>query len=108
MVTMRQSFRFRERFDVIWSVPDQKIEGKGVIYDISRAGMLFVTDSLFKPEHKLSMCFKCAKVPSFPPKGELAWFIRTGKAKASINAGCVFQMMLPIASHGSIGWIIIF
>ena len=90
MIKSPRSFRLRKQIDVIWSVPSQKIEGEGLIFNISRTGMLFVTDKLFDPSEKLTMCFKAAQVPSFPSKGELVWFRKVGKGGAQHQCGIRF------------------
>ena len=76
MIDHRQSFRLRKQLDVTWSIPDQKTGGEGRIFNISLEGMLFTTDKLFVPEHKLVICFRVAEIPSFPSQGHLTWFSR--------------------------------
>ncbi len=90
MINNRQSFRLRKQFDLIWSIPDQKIKGEAIIFNISLTGMLFVTDRLFKPEHGLTMYFSLEKAPSFPPKGKLVWFKKAGKGEAQYQCGVRF------------------
>jgi hypothetical protein len=90
MADIRRNFRLRKQFDVTWSVPSQKIEGEGLISNISVSGMLFVTDKLFEPQHGLVMSFSIAQVPSFPPKGKLAWFRKVGRGEAQYQCGVQF------------------
>ncbi|MBF0571860.1 MAG: PilZ domain-containing protein [Candidatus Omnitrophica bacterium] len=107
MINNRQSFRLRKQFYVTWSVPVKKIEGEGIIFNISRSGMLFVTDKLFEPDQGLDMFFRIEQVPSFPSKGKLVWFRKAGR-KSSINAECNFHTRMSIDRHGYNGWKIIF
>jgi hypothetical protein len=74
MINSRQSFRLRKQFSVSWSLPDQKVKGEGMIFNISLRGMLFVTDKLFKPDHGMIIWFRVLDVPYFPARGELVWF----------------------------------
>jgi hypothetical protein len=90
MINNRQSFRLRKQFDITWSVPEQKIQGQGIISNISLSGMLFVTDRLFESEHGLMMCFSVAQAPAFPPKGKLVWFRKVGKKNAQYQCGVQF------------------
>jgi hypothetical protein len=81
MINIRDSFRLRKQMDIIWSVPEQQIEGQGNILNISVSGMCFETDKLFLPEHGMSMCFSAAQIPPLPPKGKLLWFKKAGKQR---------------------------
>lgn len=90
MINDRQSFRLRKQFECRWSVPDQKIEGEGIIFNISRSGMLFVTDRLFEPEHELIMSFNVKQSPPFPPKGKLVWFRKVGEDDGHYQCGVKF------------------
>ena len=90
MINNRQSYRLRKQFDITWSVPQQVMEGEGIVFNISRSGMLFVTDKLFKPAHGLGMNFRAAQTPSFPLKGKLVWFRRVGKGEAQYQCGVQF------------------
>ena len=90
MIDNRQSFRLRKQFDIVWSVPDQKIKGEGIIFNISLSGMLFVTDRLFEPKLVLNMRFTSAQAPSFPPQGRLAWFRKIGKENLRYQCGVRF------------------
>jgi hypothetical protein len=78
MFDKRQNFRLRQQLEFKWSVPDQNIEGRGLIFDVSARGVLFETDKLFKPEHGLVMTFKVNAVPAFPAQGRLQWFKKIG------------------------------
>ena len=90
MINNRQSFRLRQQFDISWFIPEQKIEGEGIIFNISLSGMLFVTDKLFKPEHGLTLFFTAAHAPAFPPKGTLVWFKRVGRGESQYQCGVRF------------------
>ncbi len=91
MIDHRQSFRLRKQLDVTWSIPDQKTGGEGRIFNISLEGMLFTTDKLFVPEHKLVICFRVAEIPSFPSQGHLTWFSRQrGEEEACYRCGVRF------------------
>jgi hypothetical protein len=74
MINRRQHFRLHTQFDITWSVPDQKSEGDGIIFNISLQGMLFATDRHFEFEREQEMCFKAEQTPFFPSKGKLVWF----------------------------------
>jgi len=87
----RKSFRIRKQFDVAWSVPEQGLEGEGLILNISLTGMLFVTDRLFDPKHGLSMGFSVEQVSSFPLKGDLVWFRRVGEGGTHYQCGVKFS-----------------
>jgi len=91
MLSDRQSFRMRQQFDIFWSIPGQKIEGQGRIYNISLSGMLFVTDRLFDPAHALEMCFSVPEIPSFPSKGKLVWFRKVGQGRSQYQGGVKFS-----------------
>ena len=72
--------------DLVYARP-KKQEGKARIFNISLEGMLFTTDKLFVPEHKLVICFRVAEIPSFPSQGHLTWFSRQrGERKRAIDA----------------------
>ncbi len=90
MINDRQSFRLRKQLEFTWSVPEQKAEGEGLIFNISRSGMLFVTDRLFEPQHELGMAFKVKQVSSFPSKGKLIWFRKVEKENACYQCGVKF------------------
>jgi len=90
MINDRQSFRLRKQLDLAWSLPDQKIEGEGMIFNISRSGMLFVTDKPFDPEHGLMMHFSVKQSPPFPSKGKLAWFRKAGNERPGFQCGVKF------------------
>jgi PilZ domain len=103
MISDRQSFRLRKQLELAWSVPDQKINGEGTIFNISRSGMLFVTDRLFVPEHELIMGFSVKGVPSFPPKGKLVWFRKVGEDQSHYQCGVKFLNDLA-ANPAWIAW----
>jgi len=103
MINDRQSFRLRKQIELIWTVPEQKIEGAGLIYNISRSGALFVTDKLFDPDHDLIMGFRVEQVPPFPSKGKLIWFKKVGQANARFQCGAKFSNELA-ASQAWITW----
>jgi hypothetical protein len=103
MINDRQSFRLRKQLDFTWSVPDKKIEGEGLIFNISRTGMLFVTDRLFEPEHELTMYFSVKQAPPFPLKGKLVWFKKVGENNAHFQCGVRFLKEFS-ASQAWITW----
>lgn len=81
MIDHRQNYRLHQQFDVIWTIPEQKIEGEGIISNISISGMLFVTDRLFEPRVGLKMEFKVEQSPNFPTKGGLVRFMKVGESQ---------------------------
>lgn len=90
MINNRGSFRLRKQIDISWSIPEQKAEGNGRIYNISLTGMSFETDKLFLPDHGMVMCFKLEGVPAFPLKGKLVWFGKVGEDKKHFKCGIRF------------------
>ena len=90
MINRRQNFRLHKQLDVVWSVPDQKIKGKGVIFNLSLRGMLFETEKLFKPEHGLIINFQTPQVPDFPAEGKLVWFRKVGPKQTHYQCGVKF------------------
>jgi len=87
----RKSFRLHKELDVTWSIPEQNIGGTGRISNISLEGMLFITDQLFVPDHKLIICFSVVQVPAFPSKGHLTWFNReSGEGEDHYRCGVKF------------------
>ena len=103
MINDRQSFRLRKQLEFNWSIPGQKTEGEGLIFNISRSGILFVTDRLFEPQHGLEMAFRVKQVPPFPSKGKLVWFKKVEKENACYQCGVKFLNELA-ASQAWITW----
>ncbi len=91
MIENRQSFRLRQQIDLDWSVTDQKTEGKGTAFNVSKTGMLFETDRLFSPEHGMTLSLKCEETPTLPQKGKLVWFRKVGENKAHYLCGIRFN-----------------
>jgi len=91
VINKRDSFRLREHIDIGWSIPEQKIEGKGKIFNISLTGMSFETDKLFQPDHGMKMSFSATGIPSFPTMAELVWFKRAGEGKKHYQCGIRFS-----------------
>ena len=90
MINSRDSFRLRKFIDVFWSVPQQKVEGMGKIFNISLTGMSFETDKLFKPDHGMIINFSDAQIPPLPVKGKLVWFKKVGESKNHYQCGVRF------------------
>ncbi|MDE2009489.1 MAG: PilZ domain-containing protein [Candidatus Omnitrophica bacterium] len=92
MTNNRQSFRLRQQFEITWSVPDQKITGRGLVSNVSRSGMLFVTDKLFGADKGLKMCFSSTEVPACPPKGRLMRYRKVGPEESWYQCGVQFEI----------------
>lgn len=90
MINNRDYFRLRRQIDLTWSVPSQRVEGKGKIFNISLSGMSFETDRLFNPEHGMDISFSSAEIPALPPKGKLVWFKKVGESNSHYQCGIKF------------------
>ena len=80
----------RKHIDVVWSVPEEKIEGAGKIFNISLSGINFETDKLFQPDHGMTVCLKSAQISALPSKGKLVWFKRVGENRSHYQCGIRF------------------
>lgn len=104
MDNKRQSYRLRKRFYITWSIPGQKIEGKGLVFNISQTGMQLHTDKLFKPEHGLVLSFACPDFSTFPSRGRLVWFKKIDDDQPYYQCGIKFPTEMCV-SESWIKWI---
>ena len=90
MMDGRQNFRLRRQIEIAWSVPEQKVEGQGKVFNVSISGMLFETDKLFDPQHGMAMLFCAPQIPAFPSQGKLVWFRKGGEGQSHYQCGIKF------------------
>ncbi len=81
MINNRQSFRLRKQFDIHWSIPQQKVQGEAQVFNVSRTGVMIVTDRMFDPEHGMVIHLSAQDIASLPTKGKVMWFKKIGKGR---------------------------
>ena len=101
MFENRRHFRLREFLDVTWKVEDQDVSGEGLIVNISKSGLLLLTDKVFKPTENCVVLVesKSEVLPFSSKRGRLMWFKHIFTPQERFQCGIQFLLSDKIDSH---------